>query len=95
VDLYNQKWIKIFWGGGQKDWIYGVTIWPFIFYSCPKEKVTRWLRYHESYHYTMQKRWLVLPRWIAYWYYLIIDGYENHPYEKAANDYADRMMRGG
>ena len=95
MEIYNQGWIRFLWGGGRPDWIYGLTIWPFIFFSCPKEKVTKWLRYHEQYHYMMQARWLVVPRWMAYGYYLMMVGYEKHPYEKAANDYADRMMRNG
>ena len=95
MNIYNQGWIKMFWGGGKAGWIYGLTIWPFIFFSCEKGKVTPWLRYHEQYHYMMQRRWLVIPRWLAYGFYLLRDGYDNHPYEKAANEYADEMIKNG
>lgn len=64
--------------------VHAVTLWPFIFYGW-------WVRNdpavqaHERYHWHDQKKWLVVPWFIAYLCLLpFYGGARRHPMEKSA-----------
>jgi len=83
IEVYNCQWFP-------GSFFLGWTAFPFIFYKNPKWDVSEKLRQHEMYHWKMQKRWFVLPRWIGWVILLCFYGYWEHPWEIAAREYADQ-----
>jgi len=82
INIYSQNWVfKIVPGHYEQE---GITIWPFIFYTCTKEALTEPLRRHEEYHWRHQLKWLVIPWYIVYWILRLKYGYWNHPWEELA-----------
>ena len=68
-----------------------VTLWPFIIYKRGIEDDLA-LQAHEMYHFNEQKRWLLVPWFIAYICLLpFYGGGRKHPMEKPAYAIQDKF----
>ena len=77
INIYNCSWL---------DKLYGLTVWPFIFYRAKVDDISPCNVKHEEYHYHHQARWLVLPWFIVYGFLFLFHGYKNHPWEVLARE---------
>jgi len=73
--------------------VHAVTIWPFIFYE-ERVRFDKATQAHERYHLADQKRWLVIPWFIAYVALLpFYGGNRQHPMERPAYLVSDYIRR--
>jgi len=72
-------------------YVHAVTLWPFIFYEWGIKDDPA-IQAHERYHWNDQKKWLVVPWFIAYICLLpFYGGSRRHPMEKPAYELQDKI----
>ena len=69
--------------------VFAVTLWPFIFYEH-EVRQDKGVQVHERYHLRDQRKWLVIPWFIAYIALLpFYGGGREHPLERLAYELQD------
>jgi len=72
--------------------VHAVTLWPFIIYECLVADNPA-IKAHEQYHWHDQKKWWVVPWFIAYICLLpFYGGGRKHPMEKSAYAIQDKIL---
>jgi len=72
---------------GMGSW-YGITLWPYILFAQPSDKVSKRLREHELAHWEQVERDGFFTFYVKYLWYQFKYGYINNPYEVEAREKA-------